>query len=316
MRNLVNGRKCAMIGCGFVGSTAAYTLMQTGIFNEIVLIDVDKDRAEGEALDITQGIPFAKPCKVYAGNYDDAADALVAVVSAGANQKPGETRLELAQKNTNIFKSIMPELVERNFGGVILVLTNPVEILTRVTIDITGFSPTRVIGSGTVLDTARLKQRISALLDVNSRNVHAHVVGEHGDSEVVLWSKANVFGIPIKEFCEMRGCENGDFQLEQISADVKNSAYEIINKKKATYYAIAQATKRICQAIVRDEKSLLTVSHMQNGSLFEGTVLSMPAIVGKYGAEFSIPAELSDHEKGRLIDSAKKLNEVYATLEI
>lgn len=317
MRNIANGRKVAIIGCGFVGSTAAYTLMLSGLFNEIVMVDVDKERAEGEALDIAHGIPFARPVRIYSGNYDDAADALVAVVTAGANQKPGESRLDLAQKNTNVFKKIMPELVKRNFGGVVLVVTNPVEVLTKVTLDITGYSPNRVIGSGTVLDTARLKQRIGELLDVNSRNVHAHIVGEHGDSEVAVWSSANIFGIPIEEFCQLRGCKNHKFELDEIANDVKNSAYEIINKKKATYYGIAQAVKRICQAIVRDEKTILPVSHLQTGHCgIDEVVLSMPAVVGKYGAEFSIPATFSEAEIEKLVASAEKLKSVYSALEI
>lgn len=317
MRNIANGRKVAIIGCGFVGSTAAYTLMLSGLFNEIVMVDVDKKRAEGEALDIAHGIPFARPVRIYSGNYDDAADALVAVVTAGANQKPGESRLDLAQKNTNVFKKIMPELVKRNFGGVVLVVTNPVEVLTKVTLDITGYSPNRVIGSGTVLDTARLKQRIGELLDVNSRNVHAHIVGEHGDSEVAVWSSANIFGIPIEEFCLLRGCKIHEFELDEIANDVKNSAYEIINKKKATYYGIAQAVKRICQAIVRDEKTILPVSHLQTGHCgIDEVVLSMPAVVGKYGAEFSIPATFSEAEIEKLVASAEKLKSVYSALEI
>lgn len=317
MRNIANGRKVAIIGCGFVGSTAAYTLMLSGLFNEIVMVDVDKERAEGEALDIAHGIPFARPVRIYSGNYDDAADALVAVVTAGANQKPGESRLDLAQKNTNVFKKIMPELVKRNFGGVVLVVTNPVEVLTKVTLDITGYSPNRVIGSGTVLDTARLKQRIGELLDVNSRNVHAHIVGEHGDSEVAVWSSANIFGIPIEEFCQLRGCKNHEFELDEIANDVKNSAYEIINKKKATYYGIAQAVKRICQAIVRDEKTILPVSHLQTGYCgIDEVVLSMPTVVGKYGAEFSIPATFSEVEIEKLVASAEKLKSVYSALEI
>lgn len=317
MRNIANGRKVAIIGCGFVGSTTAYTLMLSGLFNEIVMVDVDKERAEGEALDIVHGIPFARPVRIYSGNYDDAADALVAVVTAGANQKPGESRLDLAQNNTNVFKKIMPELVKRNFGGVVLVVTNPVEVLTKVTLDITGYSPNRVIGSGTVLDTARLKQRIGELLDVNSRNVHAHIVGEHGDSEVAVWSSANIFGIPIEEFCQLRGSKNHEFELDEIANDVKNSAYEIINKKKATYYGIAQAVKRICQAIVRDEKTILPVSHLQTGHCgIDEVVLSMPAVVGKYGAEFSIPATFSEAEIEKLVASAEKLKLVYSALEI
>lgn len=219
-----------MIGCGFVGSASVFALMQSGLFTEIALIDADKNKAEGEAMDISHGIPFASPMKIYAGDYDDVADAAIVVISAGAGQKPGETRLDLVNKNVAIFKSIIPEIAKRNFAGIMLVVANPVDILTQVAIKLSGLPENRVIGSGTVLDSARLRYKLGEHLSVDSRSVHAFIVGEHGDSEVVAWSSANVSGVPLSEMCEMRGHYKHKENTEEIATAVKNSAYEIINK--------------------------------------------------------------------------------------
>ena len=180
----VNQRKVAMIGCGFVGSATAFALMESGLFSEMVLIDADKNRAEGEALDISHGLPFARPMKIYAGDYDDIVDAAIIIVTAGANQKPDETRLDLVQKNVGIFKSIIPEIAKRNCGGILLIVSNPVDILTYTALKLSGFPENRVLGSGTVLDTARLKYNLGEHLNVDSRSVHAFIIGEHGDSEL------------------------------------------------------------------------------------------------------------------------------------
>ena len=293
-----NPRKAVMIGCGFVGSASVFALMQSGLFSEIVLIDADKDKAEGEAMDISHGIPFARPMKIYAGGYDDVADAAIIVVSAGAGQKPGETRLDLVNKNVAIFKSIIPEIAKRNFGGILLIVANPVDILTQVAQKLSGLPEERVIGSGTVLDSARLKYALGEHLEVDSRSVHAFIVGEHGDSEVVAWSSANVSG-------------------EEIAANVKNSAYEIINRKHATYYGIAMSVRRICEVIMRDEKSILPVSHMMHGQYgIDGVVLSMPAIVGANGVESDIPIELNGEEALKLKESADALKSILDGLEL
>ena len=249
----LNQRKAAIIGCGFVGSATAFCLMQSGLFSEIVLQDVDKDKAEGEAMDITHGTPFAGRMKIYAGNYNDMMDATVIIITAGANQKEGETRLDLVNKNVAIFKSIIPEIAKRNFAGIMLVVANPVDILTQVAIKLSGLPENRVIGSGTVLDSARLRYKLGEHLSVDSRSVHAFIVGEHGDSEVVAWSSANVSGVPLSEMCEMRGHYKHKENTAEIATAVKNSAYEIINKKHATYYGIAMSVKRICEVIMRDE---------------------------------------------------------------
>ena len=298
MAKSVNDRKVAIVGCGFVGSSSAFALMQSGLFTEMVLIDVDRDRAEGEALDISHGLPFARPMNIYAGDYDDAADAAITVITAGANQKPGETRLDLVKKNVEIFKTIIPEIAARDYQGIILVVSNPVDVLTYVTIKLSGLPLGRVLGSGTVLDTARFKYAIGQHLGVDPRTVHARIVGEHGDSEIAVWSTANVGGVPINSFCELRGFYDHEASMRRIAEGVKNSAYEIIEKKNATYYGIAMTVKRLCEAIVRDEKSVLPVSNLMEGDYgLDDVVLSMPAIIGRGGMEQKVPISLSDEEQ-------------------
>ncbi len=307
----INSRKAAIVGCGFVGSASAFALMQSGLFSELVLIDYDKEKAEGEALDISHGLPFAKQMNIYAGTYDDISDASIVIVTAGAGQKPGETRLDLVKKNVAIFKSIIPEIANHNKNGIILVVANPVDILTYTAAKLSGFPSNRVFGSGTVLDSARLKYLLGEHLGIDSRSVHAFIIGEHGDSELAAWSSANVSGIPLSRFCEMRGFYDHESSMQRIAEDVKNSAYEIIQKKKATYYGIAMSVKRICEAVVRDEKSILPVSSMQTGKYgINGIALSMPAIVGKNGVEGLVPIELNDAEINALTTSARKLKEV------
>ena len=309
----VNLRKVAMIGCGFVGSASAFALMQSGLFSEMVLLDADQNKAEGEALDISHGLPFAKPMQIYAGTYDDITDAAIIIVSAGASQKPGETRLDLVRKNVGIFGTIMPEIAKRDVKGILLIVANPVDILTCVAQKQSGLPESRVFGSGTVLDTARLKYLLGEHLSVDSRSVHAYIIGEHGDSEMAAWSCANVSGLPLSRFCEMRGHHNHDEAMQQIADQVKNSAYEIIEKKHATYYGIAMSVRRICEAIIRDEKSILPVSSMMHGEYgIDGVTLSMPAVVGKNGVEKLVPIELSKTEQKKLRASADTLRGVLA----
>lgn len=311
MSREVNPRKAAVIGCGFVGSATAFTLMQSRLFSELVLLDVNMEKADGEAKDIAHGIPFAGQMKIYAGTYDDAADAAIIIITAGANQKPGETRLDLVQKNTAIYQSIIPEIVKRDFGGILLIVSNPVDILTYVALKLSGLPENRVLGSGTVLDTARLKYALGEHLGVDSRSVHSFIIGEHGDSEIAAWSSTNVSGIPLNDFCEMRGHFNHDAAMDAIAEKVKNSAYEIISKKQATYYGIAMSVKRICECIVRNERSILPVSAMMHGEYgIEDITLSMPVIVGIGGVETHVPIALSEEEAEKLVESAKKLKEV------
>lgn len=315
--NNINLRKVAMIGCGFVGSASAFSLMQSGLFSEMVLIDADKNKAEGEALDISHGVPFARPMKIYAGDYDDIIDAAVIIVTAGAAQKPEETRLDLVHKNVSIFKSIIPEIAKRNCQGILLIVANPVDVLTYTALKLSGFSENRVIGSGTVLDTARLKSQLGEHLSVDSRGVHAFIVGEHGDSEIAAWSSANVSGIPLSDFCEMRGHFNHEDNTAEIAEKVKNSAYDIIEKKHATYYGIAMAVRRICEAIVRDEHSILPISTMMHGEHgIDDVVLSMPSIVGAKGCEQQVPISFDEEELLKLQASSNTLKEVIAGLDL
>ena len=314
---MINFRKAVMVGCGFVGSASVFALMQSGLFSEIAMIDADMDKAEGEAMDISHGIPFAKHMRVYAGDYDDVRDAGIVIVTAGANQKPDETRLDLVHKNVGIFKSIIPEIASRDFKGILLVVANPVDILTAVAQKLSGLPENRVIGSGTVIDTCRLKTRISDHLGVDSRSVHAVIIGEHGDSEIAAFSSANVSGIPLNDFCEMKGHFNHDESEKFIAEDVKNAAYEIIQRKRATYFGVAMAVKRICECIVRDEKSILPVSTMMHGEQgIEGVVLSMPCVVGGDGIETQVPIKLDEDEAKRLRESADILKGIMAELDI
>lgn len=317
MKEQVNPRKAAIIGCGFVGSATAFALMQSKLFSEIVLLDANADKADGEAKDIAHGIPFAGQMKIYAGDYGDIGDASVVIVTAGANQKPDETRLDLVHKNVGIYKSIIPQIVESGFGGILLIVSNPVDILTYAAVKLSGFPENRVIGSGTVLDTARLKYALGEHLSVDSRSVHSFIIGEHGDSEIAAWSSTNVSGIPVNDFCEMRGHFNHEESMERIAANVKNSAYEIIAKKQATYYGIAMSVKRICECIVRDEKSILPVSSMLHGLYgIDDIALSMPAVLGADGIETHVPISLDEKETTALLASAKTLKEVAQSLEL
>lgn len=314
---MINSRKVAIIGCGMVGSTTAYTLMQHGLFSEMVLVDVNRERAEGEAMDINHGMTFASPMDIYAGDYDDIMDAAIIVVTAGAGQKPGETRLDLVKKNAGILGTIIPEIAKRHYEGILLIVANPVDILTHVAQKMSGLPRNRVFGSGTVLDTARLKFLLGRHLNVDNRNIEAYIIGEHGDSEIPVWSSANVGGVPIHDFCEMRGFYNHEKAMEEIANGVKNSAYEIIRKKKATYYGIAMGVQRICEAIVRDEKSILPVSIYLDGEFgLEGATLSLPSIVGKNGIEKIVPISLSEEEQKALAHSAEVLKETAATIGV
>lgn len=307
----INQRKVAMIGCGFVGAATAFSLMESGLFSEMVLIDADHERAEGEALDISHGLPFTRPMKIYAGEYDDIVDAAIIIITAGANQKPDETRLDLVQKNVGIFKSIIPQIARRQCPGILLVVSNPVDILTYTAWKLSGFPENRVLGSGTVLDTARLKYNLGEHLGVDSRGVHAFIIGEHGDSELAAWSSATVSGVPLNTFCEMRGHYNHDEATERIAEDVKNSAYEIIRKKKATYFGVAMAVRRICEAIIGDEKSILPVSNLMHGEFgIDDVTLSMPAIIGAKGVERLVPIPLDQEEQEKLSESASTLRKI------
>lgn len=311
----VNIQKCAIIGCGFVGATTAYTLIQSELFSEIVLIDIDRKKAEGEAMDLLHGLPFLSPVRIYAGDYCDIGDAAIIIITAGANQKPGETRTDLVKVNVKIFHSIVENIIKYNRDGILLVVTNPVDILTYVTWKVSGFPSSRVIGSGTVLDTARLKYLLGQRLGVDARNVHTFIIGEHGDSELAVWSSANISGIDLDRYCQESAYHGTIESLHGIYDQVKNSAYHIIEAKGATYYAVALAVKRICTAILRDERTILPVSSYIDGEYgYSGLCMSLPGIVGSDGVKKVIEINLNERERAYLGESAHKLKGIIGEL--
>ena len=311
----MNIQKCAIIGAGGVGSTTAFTLVQSGLFNEIVIIDVNKNKSEGEALDIAHGIQFTNPVNIYSGDYKDLADAYLIIVTAGANQMPGETRIDLINKNASIFKKIIPSITEYNKGCILLIVSNPVDILTMLALELSGFPKERVLGSGTVLDTSRLRYLLSKKLEVDSKNIHAFIIGEHGDSELAVWSNADIAGIHIEDYCK-NIFDSCDINLEEILNEVRNSAYQIIEKKGSTFYGVAMAVKRIAQAIIRDEYSILPVSHFLNGEYgINDVCLGIPAVICRKGVKKIIPITLNEREKTYLNESANKLKEAYKSIK-
>lgn len=314
---MVNMQKVAVIGCGFVGATSAFSLIQSGLFSEMVLIDANHEKAVGEAMDLSHGSAYLTPVKIYAGDYDDIVDAGLIVITAGANQKPNETRLDLVKKNVAIFKSIIPEIKNRNCEGILMIVSNPVDILTYVTLKISGFPAHRVIGSGTVLDTARLKHVLGEHLQVDSRNIHAYIIGEHGDSELAVWSGAQVAGIHINHFCELRGHFQHQEAMNRLYQEVRDSAYEIIERKGATYYGVAVAVRRIAEAIVKNEHAVLPVSSLMQGEFgLENLCLSIPTVVGRNGVEKVVDIYLNNEEKEKLLESAFALKKVLEELEL
>lgn len=312
-------QKVTIIGAGFVGSTAAYTLMMSGLFSEMVIIDINETKAKGEAMDLNHGMPLSLPIKIYHGTYEDSKDSDVIIISAGANQKEGETRLDLVHKNTEIFKSIVSNIIKYNSPDktIILVVTNPVDILTYVTVKISGWPKEKVIGSGTVLDTARFRFLLGRHVELDTRNIHGYILGEHGDSELPAWSLTTIAGTPMEEYCRVCSqCNEGHDRFE-IFQNVKNAAYEIIKAKGATYFAVALAIKRIVEAIMRDEHSILTVSSLLQGQYgIDDVVLSVPTVVDRNGINRLLEVPLSDEEKQLLLHSAETLKEIQQKLHI
>ncbi|MCM1225882.1 MAG: L-lactate dehydrogenase [Clostridium sp.] len=312
----MNKQKCAVIGCGAVGATIAFALTQKSLFSELVLIDANHAKAEGEAMDLSHGLPFAHPMKVYAGGYEDISDCYLIIITAGAAQKPNETRLDIVHKNVEIFKSIIPQITKYNHEAIILVVSNPVDILTYCTIKLSGFPPEKVLGSGTVLDTARLKYRMGRALCVDSRSIHAFIIGEHGDSELAVWSSANVSGIDLEDFHGLcSDCRNISFN--DIYQSVRDSAYEVIERKGATYYGIAMAVTKIVLSIIRDEHSVLPVSGYIDGHYgLNDVCIGVPSIVGSGGIEKILDIPLSNDENEQLMNSVKTLKSVISELNI
>ncbi|WP_315116196.1 L-lactate dehydrogenase [uncultured Clostridium sp.] len=304
------GIKISIIGAGFVGATTAYAIMMEGLASEIVIVDIDKEKAKGEAMDLAHGVSFLKPVDVISGDYKDTKGSDIVIITAGMGPKPGETRLDLINKNYKVFKSIVPPVVEYSPNCIITVVSNPVDVLTYVTYKLSGFPPERVIGSGTVLDTSRFKYLLSDHFNVDARNIHSYILGEHGDSEIAAWSLTNIAGIDVDEYCKKfcGKCE-GDFK-KNIYEDVKNAAYEVLNRKGNTSYAIALAVRRIVEAIIRDEDSILTVSTLLKGEFgINNIYMGVPCVVGEGGVKRVLEVKLNKEELDELKRSAEVLNE-------
>lgn len=307
-------RKISIIGAGFVGATTAYALMNSGIATEICIYDINMDKAVGEVMDLVHGTSFVKPVNVYAGSLEETKDSDIVIITAGVGQKEGETRLDIIGKNYKIFQGFVPEIARLSPNSILLVVSNPVDVLTYITYKLSGFPKERVIGSGTVLDTSRLKYVLGKYFNVNNTNIHSYVIGEHGDSEVVTWSNGRVGGEDFDMYAKQLDLEWDNDIKKVIEEDVKNAAYEIISRKKATYFAVALAVNRIVEAIFRNENSILTVDSLFEGQYgIEDMYLAIPTIVNRGGAQEIIQISLADDELNRLKESAtilkKHLNE-------
>ncbi|MCI1903856.1 L-lactate dehydrogenase [Enterococcus hirae] len=303
-------QKIILVGDGAVGSSYAFTLVTQNIGREIGIIDIDKDRTEGDALDLSHALAFTSPKKIYSAEYADAKDADIVVITAGAAQKPGETRLQLVHKNLRIMRSIVNDVVASGFDGIFIVVSNPVDILTYAVWKFSGFPKERVLGSGTSLDTARFRQAIADLVSVDARNVHAYIMGEHGDTEFPVWSHANVAGLQIYEWVRHHP-EIDQEQLVNLFFNVRDAAYTIIDKKGATFYGIAVAAARLTKAILNDENSVLPLSvHLSGEYGLKDIYISAPAVVGRSGVKQVIEVPLTDGEVDRLNASADRLKEV------
>lgn len=306
MLNRVN--RVALIGTGFVGSSYAFAMLNQGITEELVLIDINKEKSEGDAMDLNHGLPFApSKTKIWYGSYADCNGADLVVITAGANQKPGETRLDLVEKNTKIFKGIVEGIMASGFDGIFLVATNPVDILTYVVWKYSGLPKERVIGSGTILDTARFRFLLGEYFDVDPRNVHGYIIGEHGDTELPVWSNADIAGKSIAEWSKkMPGFKQSD--LDHIFENVRDAAYQIIERKGATYYGIAMGLVRLTNAILRNENSVLTVSAYLDGEYGQSDIyIGVPAVVNRNGIREVVELELNEDEQAKFMNSVDVL---------
>ncbi len=312
--------KVSIIGAGNVGSTFAFALMIRGIAREIVIVDRNADKAKGECMDLNHGMSFTHPTEVYSAGYEGCKDSDIVVITAGAKQKPGQTRVDLVQTNADIFKEIVPEILKYAKDAIIIVVTNPVDILAYVTMKISGLPSNKVVGSGTVLDTSRFRYLISQHCEVDPRNVHAYIIGEHGDTELPVWSNASIGGMKIHKYCPT--CKNFNHckreeELEKLFKEVKNAAYEIIETKGATYYAIALALVRIVETILRDENSVLPVSTLINDYYdVDDVYLSLPSKVNKKGVEQFLRIELAEKEQELFRESANSLKDIIRGIKL
>ena len=311
--------KITVIGSGNVGATIAYTLTVQGIASEIVMIDLNQEKSLGEALDIRQGVSFCSPATVYAGSYSDAAGSDIVVITSGMARKPGQSRLDLAQANVNIIKSIADQIVPVCPDATYVIVSNPVDVLTYVFLKHTGLPEERVIGSGTVLDTARLRARISEYYSVNQKNVHAYVLGEHGDSSFVPWSLANISNVPVETFKDALQTKDDypEFVLDEVEEYMRKSGARVIQRKGATFYAVSISVCHICKCLLSGIDTTLTVSTLLNGEYgIDDVCLSLLNVVGDKGAHAKIMLPLTDEELAKLHNSAKVLKDLMAGLEI
>jgi L-lactate dehydrogenase len=317
MESMWKSRKVVIVGAGAVGTSFAYALAQKGLADEISLLDANHNLAQGQVLDLAHGLPYYPPVQIHVGQKQDYAEASIIVITAGAKQSPGETRLNLLQKNAAMIESIVDDIVKENSQAIILVATNPVDILTYVALKRSGWPKGRVIGSGTVLDSARFRYLISQYCNVDVGNVHAYILGEHGDSEFAAWSMTNVAGVPIDKYGSTFGNpDDWPAQRERIAREVKESAYHIINYKGATYYGIGMALVRIAGAILQDQRSVLTVSTFLDGEYgVRDVCLGIPTIIGQAGATKIIEAPLMTQEQEALEKSAHTLQKALQDLQ-
>lgn len=314
------GRKIAILGAGNVGATIAYTLTMSGMASEIVLIDVNGEKARGEAMDILQGTPFCAPVNIYASDYASAQDADIVIITAGAARKPGQTRIDLAQGNVNIIRSVMPQIVKYAPDAVYIVVSNPVDILTYAVVKMFGLKEHQVIGSGTMLDSARLRSSLAEHVNLNPKNVHGYVFGEHGDTSMVPWSLVTIAGMEMSQYCT-HVCDRhnmcGKIELHDIEDDMRTSGSKVIKFKGATFYAVSLAVRRIVECILQDSESVLTVSSLiHNRYGIDDVCLSLPFVIGARGIKREITPPLPPHEVEQLQKSAEALKKVIASVSL
>jgi L-lactate dehydrogenase len=309
--------RIAIVGAGNVGATFAYALLLSGLAGEIVLVDANRARAEGEAMDLNHAVPFAHPTRIWAGGYDDCGGAAVTVLAAGVGQKPGQSRLDCIRKNATIWREIVPAIAHHNPEGILLVATNPVDVLTYAAWKLSGLPRARVLGSGTILDTARFRFLLSQHFGVDARSVHAYIIGEHGDSEVPVWSLANIAGMRLPDYCRAQGLSYDREQMQTIFESTRDAAYRIIERKGATYYAVAAGLMRITQAILRHQNTVLSVSSLiDNHYGIREVCLSLPSVIDRGGIGNVLRLELEEAEIKSLQHSARLLQETIAAVDL
>jgi L-lactate dehydrogenase len=309
--------RVAVVGTGAVGSTFAYALLLSGLASEIVLVDVNRSKAEGEAMDLNHAVPFTHPTRIWAGGYADCAGATVTVLAAGVPQRPGQTRLQCLQANAQVWREIVPQIAVNNRRGILLVATNPVDVLTYTAWKISGLPAARVLGSGTILDTARFRFLLSQHFGVDARSVHAFIIGEHGDSEVAAWSLANIAGMRLPEYCRANGLPYENQVMERIFESTRDAAYRIIERKGATYYAVAAGLLRITQSILRHQNTVLSVSSLINDYYgISDVCFSLPTVINQEGVQKVLRLELDNSEISKLRHSAGILRQTLDALDL